>query len=142
MKKQIPHTQYGEKRKSSYKDLQVWNKSITLCKEMYTVTSLLPKEELYGLTSQMRRAAISIPSNIAEGQCRSTQKDFKHFLHVAYGSCAELDTQITLAKELFPTLDYSSAEQLVDEVMRMINGLIQKIQASSESARSAQSRNS
>lgn len=74
--------------KRGYKDLVVWQKAMNLSVEVYALTAQFPKEELYGLTSQMRRAAISIPSNIAEGSKRGTQKDFKYFLTIAFGSGA------------------------------------------------------
>lgn len=87
----------------TYKDLIVWQKSIELVKEIYLLTEDFPKEEIYGLTSQIRRCAVSIPSNIAEGKMRTTNKEFSHFLSIAYGSGAELETQLILAKLLNKT---------------------------------------
>src|SRR3989338_6933780 len=84
----------------SFKDLIVWKKSIELVAEIYKLTELFPKSEIFGLTSQMRRAAVSIPSNIAEGSKRGTQKDFKHFLMMAFGSGGELETQFAIIKIL------------------------------------------
>lgn len=84
----------------NYKDLVVWQKGIQLAKRIYAVTRGFPSEERFGLTSQMRRAAVSIPSNIAEGQARHTTQEFIQFVSHAEGSAAELDTQIILAVEL------------------------------------------
>ena len=84
----------------SFRDLIVWNKGIELVKNVYEVTKTFPEEERYGLSSQMKRAAISIPSNIAEGFKRRHAKEYKQFLNITLGSCAELETQITIAKEL------------------------------------------
>jgi len=107
----------------SYENLIVWQKSMDLVIIMYALTKKFPKEELFGLVSQMRRSAISIPSNIAEGSRRSSRKDFRNFLSNAYGSGSELETQIKIAKRLFYTedKDYLQADQLLNEVMRMLN---------------------
>ncbi|GBE16634.1 hypothetical protein BMS3Abin15_00456 [bacterium BMS3Abin15] len=119
------------KRINSYKDLIVWQKSIILVRNVYELTENFPKEEIFGLTSQMRRAAVSIPSNIAEGRFRGTTKDFVQFLRIAYGSGAELETQIEISKQLIKTknLDYSSAEALLQEIMKMLNAMIHKLKA-------------
>ena len=82
---------------SDFKDLFVWQKAMDLVTEVYKVTSLFPQEEIYGLTSQIRRSAVSVPSNIAEGQGRYNIKDFIHFLHYARGSAAELETQLIIS---------------------------------------------
>lgn len=113
----------------SYKDLIVWQKSIDLTILIYKITEKFPKEEVYGLVSQMRRASVSVPSNIAEGRCRSTKKDYRQFLRMALGSCAELETQIIIAKRLekTSTLDYSVIESLLEEVMKMLSSLIGKL---------------
>ncbi len=107
----------------SYENLVVWQKSMDLVIAIYTLTGKFPKEEVYGLTSQMRRAVVSIPSNIAEGSRRSSRKDFRNFLFNAYGSGAELETQIEIAKRLkfSKDLDFSKVDKLLDEVMRMLN---------------------
>ncbi len=112
----------------SYKELVVWQKSVELVTKMYELTEDYPKSELYGLISQMRRAAVSIPSNIAEGRRRGTRKDFRHFLLLAYGSGAELETQIEISKRLpFGNgLNFSQVEALLGEVMRMLNAMINK----------------
>ena len=80
----------------SYKDLDVWNKGIEVVKEVYIITHEFPREEKYGLTNQVRRAAISIVSNIAEGKMRQYANEYIQFLYIALGSCAEVDTQITI----------------------------------------------
>jgi four helix bundle protein len=84
----------------THKDLDVWKEAVMLVKKIYELTSVFPKEEIYGLTSQIRRAVVSIPSNIAEGAARNSRKEFIQFLYIALGSCAELDTQLIIAKEL------------------------------------------
>lgn len=84
----------------NYKDLEVWKRSRKLVKAVYTLTRVFPREELYALTSQLRRAAISIPSNLAEGHSRSGTKDFIQFISIAIGSLAELETQILLSEDL------------------------------------------
>jgi four helix bundle protein len=107
----------------SYKDLIVWQKSMDLVTVIYELCLKFPKEEIYGLTSQIKRSAVSIPSNIAEGSRRGTRKDFGHFILNAYGSGAELETQIEIAKRLNfgnkPAFDKIDA--LLNEVMRMLN---------------------
>ena len=110
----------------TYKDLIVWQKSMELVIEVYILTENFPKSEIYGLISQMRRAAVSIPSNIAEGRMRRSSKEFIHFLLTAYSSGAELETQIEIAKRLPKTkkLNYSKADNLIEEVMKMLNKLI------------------
>ena len=84
----------------SYRDLEVWRLGLDLVETIYRCTAEFPKSETYGLSAQMRRAAVSIPSNIAEGQARSSSKEFLHFLSIALGSLAELETQIELANRL------------------------------------------
>lgn len=110
----------------NYKKLIVWQKSLQLTKEVYVLTEQFPPEELYGLVSQMRRAAVSIPSNIAEGSLRGHKKEFNRFLQVAFGSGGELETQIEVAKLLPKTanLDYSAVESLLLEVMKILNKMI------------------
>ncbi|GAG56333.1 unnamed protein product, partial [marine sediment metagenome] len=83
-----------------FKDLRIWQKGIEVVTDIYTLTKKFPKEELYGLTSQIRRSAISIPTNIAEGFNRFHNKEYKQFLYIALGSCAELETQIEIATGL------------------------------------------
>lgn len=112
-----------------YEKLIVWQKSMDLVVLTYRFTKEFPSEERFGLTSQMRRASISIPSNIAEGCRRSTKKDFVHFLLIALGSSSELDTQLKLAKRLgfIEVADYNEADGLLHEVLRMLNKLIERL---------------
>lgn len=110
----------------NHKELLVWQKAMQLVVDVYNLIRLLPKEEKYGLSDQMRRAAISIPSNIAEGNARFSQKDMVHFFYIAQGSRAELETQL----ELCELIGYISKESLapvlmqVQEIGRMLSGLI------------------
>jgi four helix bundle protein len=91
----------AEARKSrSYKDLEVWQLAVELVKDIYLVTGKFPASERFGLTQQIRKASVSIPSNIAEGQFRNSSKEFKQFLSVALGSAAELETQLIIAKKI------------------------------------------
>ena len=111
-----------------FKDLIAWQKSMDLVEEIYRITNCLPKTEMYGLSDQMRRAAVSIPSNIAEGQQRHTKNEFVRFLAIARGSSAELETQLLICNRL-AYLDSSQTEHalsLCSEVGKMLNGLIQK----------------
>ncbi len=113
----------------TYKDLNIWKRSIELVKDVYEITRLFPKEELYGLTSQIRRSSIAIPSNIAEGFTRFYNKEYRQFLYIALGSCAELETQITISNSL-NYIDDGSAKKLSDEIeiiCKMITNLIKKI---------------
>ena len=84
----------------THKDLDVWNKAMDLAEQLYLLTGRFPKEEQFGLTSQIRRAAVSIASNIAEGAARNSNKEFLQFLYIALGSAAEIETQLLLAKRL------------------------------------------
>ena len=115
----------------SYKDLVVWQKGISLAKLIYQVSASFPAEEKFGLVSQMRRAAVSIPSNIAEGRARHTTGEFIQFISHAEGSAAELETQIILAVELAfcAKNDVIAAYKTVDEIRRMLNALRRKIAA-------------
>ena len=110
----------------SYKDLIVWQKSYTLCTEVYNVTKLLPKDEQFGLTSQIRRCAVSIPSNIAEGQQRNNKREFVQFLGIAKGSLAELETQLSLANDIYG-LEVTAHLTLANEIQRMLNTLVKNI---------------
>lgn len=115
---------------NSYKDLIVWQKAIELVKSVYEMASHFPKEEIYGLSSQIKRSAVSIPSNIAEGKRRGTRKDYRQFLVIAYGSGAELETQIEIAKMLQfgKSLNYDTIDRSLEEVMKMLNKLISSLQ--------------
>ena len=103
----------------------MWQKGIILAKNIYGITHTFPDEERFGLISQMRRAVVSIPSNIAEGQARKTTAEFVHFLSTAEGSLAELDTQLTLSIELGYCCrsDVASANGLISELKKMLNAL-------------------
>jgi len=114
--------------KSSYRDLLVWQKAIALVTEIYRATRSFPKEEVYGLTSQMRRAAVSIPSNIAEGQARLTKGEFRQFLGQAKGSLAELDTQLVIAQNLGYISQPEPLLNQLAEVGRMLNGLLASLE--------------
>jgi four helix bundle protein len=120
-----------QKKTQSYKDLVVWQKGIALAKLIYTITAKFPAEEKFGLVSQMRRAAVSIPSNIAEGQARHTTGEFILFISHAEGSVAELNTQLIVAIELKFYSDESAAPaaELMEDLRRMLNGLRRKLNA-------------
>ena len=111
---------------NSYKDLIVWQKSMNLVVEIYKLTENFPRSEIYGLVSQMRRCAVSIPSNIAEGRGRGSKKDYRHFLIIAYSSGAELETQIEITKRLQfnKNVDLIKIDGLLNEVMRMLNKML------------------
>lgn len=113
----------------SYRDLVVWQKSFELAREVYILTDKFPKSEIYGLTSQMRRAAISIPSNIAEGFCRGSRREFAHFVSIAFGSGAELENQFLLAESLcfMKKEHFKKSNLLTSEVMRMLNALLKSL---------------
>jgi len=109
-----------------YKDLIVWQKARAFVTEIYRATELFPKSEIYGLTSQLRRAAVSVPSNIAEGQGRLTKGEFCHFLGQARGSLLEVETQLSIAVDLEYMKDneFRKIEGLSSEVQRLLSGLI------------------
>jgi len=113
----------------TYRDLDIWNAGIKLVKEIYKLTEKFPKEELYGLSIQMRRSAVSIPSNVAEGFRRYHNKEYRQFLYITLGSCAELETQITIAKELKYIREQEEAALLeqLDHICRMTSNLIKKL---------------
>jgi len=110
----------------SYKKLIVWQKSFELVKDVYSLTKELPKDEQFGLVSQMRRCAISIPSNIAEGQQRNNAKEYRQFLGVARGSAAELSTQLLLTHDLYK-LDVADLLITTESIQKMLFSLIQKL---------------
>lgn len=117
---------------TTYKDLLVWQKAMALVKEIYLLTEKFPKDELYGLVSQMQRAAVAIPSNIAEGYLRGHRKEYIQFLSVSLASAAELETQILICKSLnkFNNLDFSKADSLLIEVMKMLFVMIRRMKIS------------
>ena len=109
----------------SYRDLEVWKKAIVLAKRIYELTEQFPAREVYGLSSQLRRSAVSVAANIAEGQARNSKKEFKQFLSVSLGSLSELETLLTIASETSyikgPALD--DLLKFTDEITRMLKGL-------------------
>ena len=109
----------------SYRDLNVWKLSIELVKDIYQITTKFPPAEIYGLTNQMRRAAISIPSNIAEGQGRNSFKEFKQFIAIALGSLAELETQLIISHEIgyLNREDSSKLSASLDNISKMLKAL-------------------
>ncbi len=113
----------------NYEELKVWQKAMDAVTEVYRLTKGLPKEEIYGLVNQMRRAVVSVPSNIAEGNSRSTSKEYVHFLSVSRASAAEVKTQLLICERL----EYLSREEitvaleLLDEVMKMLYAIMQKL---------------
>ncbi|MBM6881896.1 four helix bundle protein [Bacteroides caecigallinarum] len=111
---------------SSHKSLLVWSRSIAMVKALYLITQKFPLCELYGITSQMRRAAISIPSNIAEGYARAHDKELLHFLYISLGSASELETQLIICKEIGYLTEgqYVELEMMNSEIMKMLTSLI------------------
>jgi four helix bundle protein len=110
----------------THKDLDVWKKAMDLAAQVYSLTTRFPKEELYGLTSQIRRSAVSIPSNIAEGAARHSRKEFIQFLHIASGSVAELETQLLLAIRM-GFIPGDSIISHVEEVRKPLLGLLRSL---------------
>ena len=123
---------HGNPKAQGYRDLVVWQKGIAIAKEIYLLTKQLPADEKFGLVSQMRRAAVSVPSNIAEGQARHTTGEFIQFISHAEGSVAELDTQLTLCQDLglLTQKESTAAANLLEELRRMLNGLRRKLSTS------------
>ncbi len=113
----------------TYQDLIVWQRSIQLVKAVYRLTERFPKAEMFGLTSQMRRAAVSIPANIAEGYARKHRAEYIQFLRISFGSGAELETLIVLTEELefAKSSDIAEVQRLLGETMRMLNKLISSL---------------
>ena len=113
----------------THKDLDVWKDGISFVTKVYKMTSSFPKEEMYGITSQIRRAAISIPSNIAEGAARKTTNEFRQFLYIALSSAAELNTQLIISHNL-EFMDKDNTDKLnseLDSLSRRIQGLIKSL---------------
>lgn len=110
----------------SYKELIVWQKSLLLTKMIYGTTEVFPKTEIFGLTSQIRRAAVSIPSNIAEGFSRKHRKEYRQFLLIAFGSAAELETQLIISHDLGFIKDdeFSKLSSLLEEIRKMLHKMI------------------
>jgi four helix bundle protein len=114
--------------RQEYKDLIVWQRAMELVVEVYALTAKFPSDEKYNLASQMKRAAVSIPSNIAEGKLRGYDQDYQRFLSHAFGSGGELETQLEVVKRLphLAHIDTSAPEALLSEVMKMLNTLLSK----------------
>ena len=112
----------------NYKKLDVWDKAVDFATKIYQITKNFPKEELYGLTSQLRRASVSISSNIAEGAGRNSDKEFRQFLNISFGSCSEIETQLIISHRLgyISDEDFSSLSDEVIEIQKIIYKLIQK----------------
>jgi len=111
----------------NHRDLRVWQSAMLLVEDIYRLTSTFPREEQFGLTSQMRRAAVSVPSNIAEGSARSGTKELLYFLGVATGSLAELDTQFDLALRLKYCSEIASIKSRLDEVSALTLALMKSL---------------
>jgi four helix bundle protein len=119
-----------------YRDLIAWRKAMHLVREIYDATRLFPRDELYGLTNQLRRAAVSVPSNIAEGQARFSPREFCHFLSQARGSLVEIETQVLIAEDLgyLPATKTRLMLQQAAELGRILNGLIASIRGIAQKA--------
>lgn len=115
----------------NYKELNVWTKAVSLATDIYKSTSDFPQSELYGITSQIRRSAVSISSNIAEGAGRSTSKDFTRFLHIANGSSYELETQLIISRNLgyIKNDEFESLNDSLTEIQKMLYTFIKKIES-------------
>lgn len=121
-----------------FRKIQVWERAHQFALQVYKITSSLPKEELYGLTSQMRRAAMSIPSNIAEGCGRDTQTELARFIHIASGSASELEYQLIPAHDLGYIRDelYPNLNAEINEIKRMLVGFEKAVKANSKNLKS------
>lgn len=120
----------GNKMIKDYRDLQVWQKGIELVKEIYFITTRFPKSELFGLSNQMRRSAVSIPSNIAEGWMRQHTKEYVQFVYHSLGSCGELNTQVIIANNLGYINDKANKKlsEYINHIIRMLRNLIKGLQ--------------
>jgi len=114
---------------NNFRDLDVWDKAVELATNIYDKTENFPKTEQYGLTSQIRRSAVSISSNIAEGAGRESKKEFKHFLNISTGSCYELETQVKISKnlEFLDEEKYNEIRKRLIEIQKMIYALRQSL---------------
>lgn len=119
----------------SFRELIVWQKSMRLVLEIYNLTTKFPRSEIYGLVSQLRRAAVAIPSNIAEGYLRRHTKEYSQFVNIAFASGAELETQLEISRDLkyISVKDYDSVNLLLQEIMKMLNKLSQVLRGASKS---------
>lgn len=112
----------------SHRDLDVWKQGVELVTRVYELTSAFPTQEVYGLTSQIRRAAVSVPSNIAEGAARGSKRDFQRFVFIARGSLAELETQILIAENLHYVQDAGPLLSRIDDLRKMLAGLAKSLE--------------
>ncbi len=121
----------------NFRTLKIWHTGMEIVKQVYLLATVFPKEEQYGLRSQISRAAVSIPSNIAEGCSRSSEIEYKRFLEIALGSLFELDTQLEIVQELdiVQKEDLESLQKLITEEGKMLNGLISKLKANNLKAK-------
>ena len=128
------HYALGMKNNASFRDLKVWRDAMTLVEDVYRVSRAFPADERFGLTAQLRRAAVSIPSNIGEGKRRKRQRAFLYHLDIALGSQGEVDVQLELALRLgfLARKQYDEVVRRVDEIGRMLNGLIESMQPRDE----------
>ncbi len=110
-------------------DLVAWQVSVELVKSLYELTETFPAKETYGLTAQIRRAAVCVPSNIAEGAARTTKREFAHYLSIARGSLSEIDTQLTIAKKLGYVDNDDEVQQTLDRVFGLIGGLLKSVRS-------------
>lgn len=119
----------------THKDLLVWEKSLDLVEQIYKITKQFPKEELYGITNQMRRCAVSIPANIAEGSGRKNKAEFIQFLHIALGSASELETHLIISQRLgFLSINsYDEIMNALNEIIKMTCGLINSLNSTRSS---------
>ncbi|MFZ5512676.1 MAG: four helix bundle protein [Pseudomonadota bacterium] len=123
----------GDARKpGGHKDLRVWQEGILLVKDAYRLTAAFPRDELFGLTSQIRRAAVSVPSNIAEGAARSSRREFVRFLGIARGSLSELETQAIIARELGYTDCIDDLTRRIEGLFRLLSALVNSLADKSE----------
>ncbi len=116
---------------TSFRELKVWQASIEFTIYIYSLTKHFPKNEQYSLTDQIQRASVSIASNIAEGYQRQSRKEFINFLHISYGSCAEVETQLTIAEKLsyIDAATFQNALEKLTEIEKMLNGLIRRLKS-------------
>ena len=117
--------------KRKHHELRAWQEAMTLVNDVYRITVAFPRDEIYALTSQIRRAAVSVPSNIAEGAARTTDKEFLQFLSISRGSLSELETQLMIASELGYMQASEQIAQKIDNIFALLNGLMKSLRSRS-----------